>query len=73
MTYQLKGNMARNIGNIEEWRQVMKEHGQDYENIELTGYIDFSSVTQKELLDEKLVNLKINSIRGNGYTMKNFS
>lgn len=73
LTYQLKGNMARKIGNIEEWRQVMKEHGQDYENIELTGDIDFSGVTQKELLDEKLVNLKINSIRGNGHTMKNFS
>ena len=73
VTYQLKGTIARQIKDITEWQEVMKEHGQEYENIELTGDIDFSGVSQKEIEEEGLVNLKLNSIKGNDHTIKNFT
>lgn len=65
ITGQLTSNLSRKIANVEQWVQVMQNAGQNYENFEITGDIDLSGLTQKQL-QNGLMNLKINSIKGNG-------
>ncbi len=70
LSYQLIGNYYRQISNANQWVTVMYQYGQ---NFEITGNIDLSQVSQDVIVNNNLVNLKINSLRsssGENYTVK---
>lgn len=63
LSYQLTGNYYRRISSADEWVTVMSRYGQNFENFEITGDIDLSTVSQDLIESSNLANLKINSLR----------